>query len=138
VANLYEYQGKEILKSMGVAVPEGGLASSPEQARQMAERIARPVVIKAQVWVTGRAAAGGVKFADRPSETQKIVEEMLARDVKHVKAKGMGAISFEGEMIDRMSFLQAKDLLGKKESILVREERHRGASEGNVLEVFRS
>ena len=87
MANLYEYQGKEILKRMGVAIPEGGVASSPKQARQMAEKIARPVVIKAQVWVTGRAAAGGVKFADNPSETERLVEEMLARDVKHVKVE---------------------------------------------------
>lgn len=56
---------------------------------------------------------------------------------EEAEAKGIGAISFEGKMIDRMSYLQAKDLLGKKESISVREDNQKRVSEVNVLEIFR-
>ena len=57
MARLYEYQGKALLKTVGVAVPQGDVASTPEEAREIAERIGKPVAIKAQVWATGRFKA---------------------------------------------------------------------------------
>ena len=64
MARLYEFQGKALLKQGGIPVPEGGVASTPEEARAIAERLGRPVVLKIQVWVTGRAGLGGIQFAD--------------------------------------------------------------------------
>ncbi|TEU15881.1 MAG: succinyl-CoA synthetase subunit beta [Anaerolineales bacterium] len=82
MARLYEYQGKQILKEIGVPVPEGGVASTPQEARQIAERIGKPVAVKAQIWATGRFKAGGIKFANDPDGAEKAAEELLGAEVK--------------------------------------------------------
>jgi len=81
VARLYEYQGKALLKQGGIPVPEGGVASSPEEARQIAQKLAKPVVLKIQVWVTGRAGLGGVQFADNPDEAEAQARRLLGMKV---------------------------------------------------------
>jgi len=82
MARLYEYQGKRLLKAVGVPVPEGDVASTPQEARTIAERIGKPVAVKAQIWATGRFKAGGIKFADDPSEAEKAATELLGAAVK--------------------------------------------------------
>lgn len=82
MARLYEYQGKQILKEIGVPVPEGDVASTPQEARTIAERIGKPVAIKAQIWATGRFKAGGIKFADDPGGAEKAAGELLGAEVK--------------------------------------------------------
>jgi len=82
MAKLYEYQGKELLRKGGIFIPKGGLAKTKEEARKIAEEIGRPVVVKAQAWVTGRAQAGGVKFAQDPAEAEKIAGQILGMDIK--------------------------------------------------------
>ena len=47
--DLYEYQGKELFNRVGIPVSEGRLATTPEEARNAAEAIGGPVVVKAQV-----------------------------------------------------------------------------------------
>ncbi|MFC2158005.1 ATP-grasp domain-containing protein [Acidobacteriota bacterium] len=59
----------------------GGPASTPKEARSIAEELGCPVVIKMQVWVTGRAGLGGIQFADTPEETEKKAAEILGRPV---------------------------------------------------------
>ena len=80
--NIHEYQGKEILKKFGVAVPKGYVAYSPEEAKQAAEQlfaeISSPVVVvKAQIHAGGRGKAGGVKLAKSPAEAFDIAQKML-------------------------------------------------------------
>jgi succinyl-CoA synthetase beta subunit len=82
MAKLYEYQGKELLQKGGIPVPRGRTAKTEQEAREIAEEIAGPVVIKAQAWVTGRAEAGGVKFAQDPSEAEEIAGQVLGMDIK--------------------------------------------------------
>jgi succinyl-CoA synthetase beta subunit len=82
MARIFEYQGKELLKKVGVKIPEGGVAESPNEARTIAKRIGRPVVIKAQVWATGRFQAGGVKFADDPDQAYSKGQEILGSRIK--------------------------------------------------------
>ncbi|UCE28206.1 MAG: acetate--CoA ligase family protein [Candidatus Coatesbacteria bacterium] len=82
MARLYEYQGKELLLEAGFAVPRGGVARTPDEARARAKAVDGPVVLKAQVFVTGRAAAGGIRFADTPDEAATVAAEMLGADVK--------------------------------------------------------
>jgi succinyl-CoA synthetase beta subunit len=82
MARLYEYQGKELLRQAGFAVPRGAPARTPEEARGRAEECGGSVVLKAQVFVTGRAAAGGIRFADTPDEAEAAAAEMLGADVK--------------------------------------------------------
>ena len=82
MARLYEYQGKQILKEIGVPIPEGDVASTPQEAREVAERIGKPVAVKAQIWATGRFKAGGIKFADDPDGAEKATGELLGTEVK--------------------------------------------------------
>ncbi len=87
MARIYEYQSKEILKQAGVAVPAGRVADNPSEAGAVAREIGRPVVVKAQVWATGRQAAGGIRFADTPEEAEKAAEEILGSRIKGLEVK---------------------------------------------------
>ncbi len=81
MARLHEYQGKELLKRFGLAVPRGVAASTPAQARDGAKAIDGHVVVKIQAWTTGRAAIGGIAFAQTPDEAAAHATRMLAMRV---------------------------------------------------------
>ena len=83
MAKLHEYEGKNLLKTMGIAVPEGRVANTPEEAAAIAAELKSPVVIKMQAWTTGRAEIGGIKFVDTPEEAQKKADEILGMKVKN-------------------------------------------------------
>ena len=83
MAKLYEYQGKKLLKEGGIRIPEGEVASTPDEALEITQRIGKPVVLKIQVWVTGRAKIGGIKFADTPEEAKQAAQQMLGMKVKN-------------------------------------------------------
>jgi len=70
MVRLFEYQGKNLLKSNGIPVPEGDVAESPAEVRRVTQKIGKPVAIKAQIWATGRFKAGGIKFANNPEEAE--------------------------------------------------------------------
>ena len=78
--NIHEYQGKEVLKQYGVAVPEGKVAFSVEEAVKAAEEIGTDVtVVKAQIHAGGRGKAGGVKIAKSIDEVRTYAEELLGK-----------------------------------------------------------
>lgn len=87
MVRLYEYQGKALLKNMGIPVPEGGVASTPREAVEVAERIGKPVAVKAQVLITGRLKAGGIRFAFSAHEVEKIASEMLGSEIKGLRVE---------------------------------------------------
>ena len=63
--NIHEYQAKELLRGYGVAVPEGHVAWTPEEAAEAARRLPGPVfVVKSQIHAGGRGAG---RFADDPN-----------------------------------------------------------------------
>jgi succinyl-CoA synthetase beta subunit len=72
-----------LLKDAGIRVPEGDVATSPDDAYRIAERIGKPVVLKVQVWVTGRAGIGGIQFADNPDEAKEKAQQLLGMKVKN-------------------------------------------------------
>lgn len=79
--NIHEYQGKEIFRSMGVAVPEGRVAFTAEEAVEKAKELDTEIyVVKAQPrW--GRAEAGGVKIAKSLSEVETYANELLGKQL---------------------------------------------------------
>ncbi len=87
MAKLYEYQGKKLLQGEGIPIPKGRHAGTREEVRKIAEEIGKPVIIKAQAWVTGRAQAGGVKFAQDPAEAEKVADQILGIDLKKFKVR---------------------------------------------------
>ncbi|PYS49646.1 MAG: ADP-forming succinate--CoA ligase subunit beta [Acidobacteria bacterium] len=75
---IHEYQGKELLKRFGVAVPRGVVARSPDEAYQAAKELAADVVVvKAQIHAGGRGKGGGVKLAKSADEAREIARQML-------------------------------------------------------------
>ncbi|UEX89334.1 ADP-forming succinate--CoA ligase subunit beta [Staphylococcus ratti] len=78
--NIHEYQGKEIFRSMGVAVPEGRVAFSAKEAVEKAKELESDVyVVKAQIHAGGRGKAGGVKIAKSLSEVETYANELLGK-----------------------------------------------------------
>lgn len=87
MAKFYEYQGKELFKKSGIPIPEGIVAKSPEEAKQAAEKIGKPVVVKAQVWAGGRGKGGFVKFADTPEEAAQAAESIIGKVHRGLEVK---------------------------------------------------
>lgn len=87
MSRLYEYQGKKLLRDAGIRIPEGEAASTPQDARRIVERIGRPVVLKVQVWVTGRAELGGIEFAESPQEAEEKARELLGKKIKNFEVE---------------------------------------------------
>lgn len=78
--NIHEYQGKEIFRSMGVAVPNGSVAYTPEEAVDVAKTLDSKVyVVKAQIHAGGRGKAGGVKIAKSIDEVREYAKELLGK-----------------------------------------------------------
>ena len=78
--NIHEYQGKEILRSYGVAVPNGKVAFSPDEAVKVAKELGSNVtVVKAQIHAGGRGKAGGVKIAKNLDEVRSYAKELLGK-----------------------------------------------------------
>jgi succinyl-CoA synthetase beta subunit len=80
--DLFEYQGRELFARHGLPVLDGGVATTAEEARAIAERLGGRVVVKAQVKVGGRGKAGGVKLADGVDEAQARARDILGMDIK--------------------------------------------------------
>jgi succinyl-CoA synthetase beta subunit len=84
---LHEYQSKRIFAQYGVPIPGGDVATTPEQARQIASRLGKRVVIKAQVLVGGRGKAGGIRLADDPDEAEQVADQILGMNIKGLMVK---------------------------------------------------
>ncbi len=95
--DLYEYQGKELFGRVGIPVGDGRLATTPGEARQAAEVLGGPVVVKAQVLTGGRGKAGGVKLAQNAHEAEEHAKSIIGLDIK-------------GHIVKRLWIEQASDI----------------------------
>ncbi|WP_395760799.1 ADP-forming succinate--CoA ligase subunit beta [Bacillus sp. 3G2] len=76
--NIHEYQGKAVLRSYGVSVPNGKVAFTVEEAVEAAKELGTDVcVVKAQIHAGGRGKAGGVKVAKNLDEVRTYAESIL-------------------------------------------------------------
>jgi succinyl-CoA synthetase beta subunit len=80
--DLFEYQGKELLRRFEVPVPEGRVASDPDEAATAARHLGGKVVVKAQVQVGGRGKAGGIKLAGDADEARAVAAQILGMDIR--------------------------------------------------------
>ncbi|MEW6375218.1 MAG: ATP-grasp domain-containing protein [Thermodesulfobacteriota bacterium] len=87
MARLYEYEGKQLLKMAKVPIPQGEVATTPQEAKKIAEKIGKPVAIKSQIWAGGRGKTGGIKFAQTPQEAEKVAAELLGAIIKNLKVE---------------------------------------------------
>ena len=75
---IHEYQGKDILRRYGVAVPRGVACFSVDEAVEAAKTLGGPVwVVKAQIHAGGRGKGGGVKLAKSLDEVRSHAEQIL-------------------------------------------------------------
>jgi succinyl-CoA synthetase beta subunit len=84
---LHEYQSKRIFERYGVPIPRGDVAGTPQQARQIAARLGKRVVIKSQVLVGGRGKAGGIRLAGDPDEAEQVADQILGMKIKDLTVK---------------------------------------------------
>ncbi|MSR07458.1 MAG: ADP-forming succinate--CoA ligase subunit beta [Gemmatimonadetes bacterium] len=109
--NLHEYQARHILKTAGIPVPDGDVASSPAEVEAIARRLGKGVVVKAQVHTGGRGKAGGVKLAKDPAEAQSVAGRILGMQIKGLTvhkvlvapAADIASESYAGIIVDRSS-----------------------------------
>lgn len=79
---IHEYQGKDLLRQHGVPLPQGQVASTPEEAADIAHKMGKKVAIKAQVHVGGRGKAGGIKLASNREEALANAGAILGMNIK--------------------------------------------------------
>ena len=109
--NLHEYQAREILRRHGIPVPPGEVATTPAEARAIADRLGGKVVVKAQVHAGGRGKAGGVKLAKTAAEAEAHAKAILGMTIKGLTvhkvliapAAEIASESYVGIIVDRAS-----------------------------------
>ena len=74
---IHEYQSKDIFAQYGIAVPKGRVATTPEEAAEIAEELGGRAVVKAQVHAGGRGKAGGIKLVDSPAKAAEAAEALI-------------------------------------------------------------
>ncbi len=103
--NIHEYQGKSILKSFGVAIQEGIVADTPEQAVEAAKELKVKynsdwVVVKAQIHAGGRGKGGGVKLAKNLDEVKEKASQILGMHLITPQT------SAEGKLVNKVLITQ--------------------------------
>ncbi len=109
--NLHEYQGRQLFRDAGIAMPDGEVVSDADAAADVARRLGGPVVVKAQVHAGGRGKAGGVKLADTPEEAREHASRILGMTIKGltvhrvlvVPAMNIATEAYVGLIMDRES-----------------------------------
>jgi succinyl-CoA synthetase beta subunit len=79
---LHEYQSKQIFSRYGIPIPKGRVATTADEARNIAIELGGRVVIKSQVLVGGRGKAGGIRLAKDPHDAEEIATQILAMEIK--------------------------------------------------------
>ena len=101
---IHEFQAKSILTRYGVRIPRGDVATTPAEARAIAEKIGPRVVVKAQIHAGGRGKGGGVKLAATPAEAERLAKDMIGMTlVTHQTGP-------EGKVVKRVLIEEALDI----------------------------
>jgi succinyl-CoA synthetase beta subunit len=102
---IHEYQGKELLKRFNVPVPAGGVAETPEEAREVAQTIGQgPFVVKAQIHAGGRGKGGGIKMAATSDEVHQMASQILGMTLVTPQTGP------EGRLVSKVLVEQAQDI----------------------------
>ncbi|MCH2657668.1 MAG: ADP-forming succinate--CoA ligase subunit beta [Dehalococcoidia bacterium] len=74
---LHEFQAKELLSQYGIPIPQGRVASTPDEVVDITNELGGKVVIKAQAHTGGRGKGGGVKIANNADEARQSATEII-------------------------------------------------------------
>ena len=119
--DLYEYQGKELLRQYGIETLEGIVAASPEEARAAAEKLGGPVAVKAQVLTGGRGKAGGIKVVEEPEDVEEVARQILGMEIRGHKVRRV-LVEAGAEIESEMYLSIMVDRAAKKSLILFSTE----------------
>ena len=100
---LHEYQAKEMLAKYGVPVNEGHVAETVDEVVEIARRIGKPVMIKAQVMMGGRGKAGGVKYSEDVEAARENASNILGKLLQNEQNP-------RGEVVKRVLVADAADI----------------------------
>ena len=104
--NIYEYQAKKLLRSYGVAIPNGDVAGSSEQAEAVARTLSGPTwMVKAQIHAGARGPAGGIQAVHSPEDARNVVEHMLGSSLATSQTRP------QGQMIHKVYVEQGCDIV---------------------------
>jgi succinyl-CoA synthetase beta subunit len=95
--DLYEHQGKDIFRAHGITVPQGVVATTPEEARAAAEGFGGRAVVKVQVQIGGRGKGGGIALVKSADEAEDAARRMLTD-------------GFQGRPVNRVLVEQLMDI----------------------------
>ena len=104
---VHEYQAKEIMAQYGIPVPRGGVASTPDEARRVAESLGGRAVVKAQVHAGGRGKAGGIKLVASPEEAEAAAADLLGSTLFTYQTGPEGA-PVDRVLVEEIADLQAE------------------------------
>ena len=121
---LHEYQSKRIFAQYGIPIPDGEVATTPAEARAIAERLGRPVIIKSQVLVGGRGKAGGIKLAKNADEAEAVAAAILGMEIKGLTVKKV--------LVDEAADIRSEIYLGVVLDRAKRQVAIMASSEGGV------
>ncbi|MEM1321063.1 MAG: ADP-forming succinate--CoA ligase subunit beta [Bacteroidota bacterium] len=130
--NLHEFQGKQLLKSFGVAIQEGIVATTVDEAVNAFHDLQKQTgtemaVVKAQIHAGGRGKGGGVKLAKNLDEIKEHAGNILGMMLKTPQTPG--GLNGPGKLVRKVLVAEdayAPDFDANKEfyvSILMDRER---------------
>lgn len=85
--DLYEYEGKRLLKQFGIPTPNGELVANPSSAEQTARQLGGAVAIKSQVLSGKRGKAGGILLVETPEEAAQAADRLLSSIINDEKVQ---------------------------------------------------
>ena len=121
---LHEYQSKRLFEKQGVPIPSGGVAATPQQAREIAKELGGRVIVKSQVLVGGRGKAGGIKLANDPEEAEAHAREILGMEIKGLPVRKV--------LVDEAAHVAQEIYLGIVVDRAARRPAMMASSEGGV------
>ena len=102
---IHEYQAKDLLKKFNVPVPQGDVATTSREARQVAEALPEgPFVVKAQIHAGGRGKGGGIKVAATFEEVEQMADQILGMTLVTPQTGP------EGKVVNKVLVEQAQDI----------------------------
>ncbi len=102
---IHEYQAKDLLRKFHVPVPQGNVATTSREARQVAEELVDgPFVVKAQIHAGGRGKGGGIKTAATLEEVEKVADQILGMTLVTPQTGP------EGKVVNKVLVEQAQDI----------------------------
>ena len=109
--NIHEYQSKELFKKYSIPVPEGCIASKPEEVKDIISKLGSNVVVKAQVHAGGRGKAGGVKVVSSLEEAIDVSSKLINSNLVTYQTTSEG-VPVKQVLIEKVSNIKTELYLG--------------------------